>query len=115
MCGYGRNGHPEMTMTSRRQTDLDGATGSGDGPDWEWMAPDLSLGGKWHTAQVANLKVAIHGLALPDEFEQWTKGLEALETPRKNYEGEGSIHNKLQLLWWVSFLINGRSSGTDAP
>jgi hypothetical protein len=24
--------------------------GSGDGPDWEWMAPDLSPGGEWHTA-----------------------------------------------------------------
>jgi hypothetical protein len=71
--------------------------GSGNGPDWEWKAPDLSPGGEWHMTRVANLKAAIQGL--PDELEQWNKGLEALATHRKNYEGEGSIH-KLQLLWW---------------
>jgi hypothetical protein len=71
--------------------------GGGDGPDWQWRAPDLNPGSDWHMARVANLKVAVRGL--PDEQEQWTKGLEALKIHRKNYEGEGSIH-KLQLLWW---------------
>ena len=68
-----------------------------EGPEWEWKAPDLSPGGEWHTARVSSLQAAVRGL--PDADEHLAKGLAALDTHRKNYEGEGSIH-KLQLLWW---------------
>ena len=66
-------------------------------PDWLWTAPDLSSGGEWHQARVANLKVAVHGL--PDATEQLARGLAALDVHRLNYAEAGSIH-RLQLLWW---------------
>jgi hypothetical protein len=68
-----------------------------DGPDWVWTAPDLSSGGDWHTAHIANLWSAIHGL--PNAEEQLIEGLQALDIHRQNYAKEGSIH-RLQLLWW---------------
>jgi hypothetical protein len=66
-------------------------------PEWLWTAPDLSAGGEWHQARVANLKAAVHGL--PDATEQLAKGLAALDVHRLNYAEAGSIH-RLQLLWW---------------
>jgi hypothetical protein len=67
----------------------------GDGPNWEWKAPDLRPGGDWLLARVASLKAAVCGL--PDAHVHLANGLAALDTHRQNYGG--SIH-KLQLLWW---------------
>ena len=72
-------------------------TSTDEGPDWVWTAPDLSSGGEWHQARVANLKVTVQGL--PDAAEQLSKGLAALDIHRLNYAEKGSIH-RLQILWW---------------
>jgi hypothetical protein len=63
-------------------------------PEWLWTPPDLSSGGEWHQARVANLNVAVHGL--PDTTEQLAQGLAALDVHRLNYMEAGSIH-QLQL------------------
>lgn len=88
---------------------MDGINGRA--PDWLWTAPDLSSGGEWHQARVANLKVAVHGL--PNAAEHLARGLAALDVHRLNYAEAGSIH-RLQLLWWEFPPNIGRNFGMDA-
>jgi hypothetical protein len=64
---------------------------------WEWSPPDLSEGGEWHQARVANLRKAVAGL--PDADVVYQEGLKALRVHKRNYEEDGIIH-QLQLLWW---------------
>ena len=68
-----------------------------DPEEWEWSPTDLSTGGAWHTAQLESLAAAITGRA----DAKWLREqrLEALETHRTNYEGDGDI-KRLQILWW---------------
>ena len=65
--------------------------------DWEWMALDLSKGGAWYNERVTNLKAATANLSEGGKY--YEAGLEALEIHRRNYEGDGEIH-QLQILWW---------------
>jgi len=72
-------------------------TTSEDGINWEWMPPDLSPGGKWHTERLQKLYMATEGHPEADRLRQ--EGMEALKIHRRNYEDDGEI-KQLQILWW---------------
>ena len=72
-------------------------TTSEDGINWEWMPPDLSPGGKWHTEHLQKLYMATEGHPEADRLRQ--EGMEALKIHRRNYEDNGEI-KQLQILWW---------------
>ena len=67
--------------------------------DFTWRPPDLSPGGEWHNARLANLaRACAH---YPDQsLRLYEDGIHLLEIHRNNYTEEGADVQQLQLLWW---------------
>lgn len=63
-----------------------------------WTPPDLSVGGEWYLARLANLKKAAS--SLPDPAKIIQDGLEILHIHRGNYSTTGPAPSQLQLIWW---------------
>jgi hypothetical protein len=65
---------------------------------FSWKPPDLTEGGKWHSARTKNL---LDGAgSFEDPTSVIDKGLEALRIHRQNYKANGPDPKQLQLLWW---------------
>jgi hypothetical protein len=100
---------------------------SGNGPDWEWMPPDLSPGGEWPmgccrgwtrtiqkpTNLVANLKAAIHGspMSYNSGPRDWRPLVRLTEITMK----ERAQSTSYSYSGGTPPPSTRRSSGTDAP
>jgi hypothetical protein len=67
-----------------------------DSTQWDWNAPDLSVGSTFFRARVDSLRTAVATLEDPKYW--FREGLECLRRHRLNYGEEGP--QRLQLLWW---------------
>jgi hypothetical protein len=65
---------------------------------FDWIPPNLAVGGKWYNERVATLWEA--AATLPNTEEVVKEGLELLTIHRGNYTAKGPSPKQLQLLWW---------------
>ena len=76
----------------------DGEEDTGGLPPFNWVPPDLSVGGKWFLERVSSLRKAAAGLPYPEKVI--LEGLELLDIHCGNYDAMGPKPKRLQLLWW---------------